>query len=176
MYNSQFTAFIGSVSIEDYNGAVSNFLANLEPELFKKSGIAISIFRDKQGIQLAEEWEKFIAEQLKSAKILLILLSPTWLTSEPCKSEYEQFRASMDQAPQKKVVALIWDDTKNATLNTEQKARLTDVMKYQVLDWLSHQYDDFKKSEQQAAMGELAANLVAVLKEIHLPSPAVPPQ
>jgi TIR domain len=170
-----YDVFLSYTHIKDYNGAVAKFLGNLEPELFKKSGIVISVFRDKRDIEPGEDWNRFISEQLKSAKILLVLLSPTWLTSEPCKSEYEQFRAFMAQAPQKRIVALIWDKTNNAFLNTSQKDLLTDVMKYQIVDWSSHQYDDFKTPDQQAALGELAEKLVALLKEIYLPPPAAPP-
>jgi hypothetical protein len=158
--------FMSYTHVKDFNGAVGLFVEHLEPELYKKSGVIISVFHDKKDIKIGDEWKKFISAQLQSAKILLVLLSPTWLHSPECKWEYKEFLASMKPTTKKKIISLIWDPLENAILDAPHKKLLGEIKKYQLLDWTSHQYDDFKVRDQQAALGELAGQLVAQLKEI----------
>ena len=169
--------FMSYTHVKDFNRAVSLFIKQLEPELYKKSGKIITVFHDTRDIPPGDDWRSFLSEQLKSAKMLLILLSPTWLTSKECLLEYKGFKDSMDQEPgKKKVVALIWDEPKNASLDDSQAALFSEIRRYQTLDWASHQYDNFTTPEQQAAMGELAGKLVAELNKIEAPLPGAPPQ
>jgi hypothetical protein len=169
--------FMSYTHAKDEFGAVTTFIKHLEHELYKKSGVIITVFQDKRDIRPGDEWETFISEQLKSAKMLLILLSPTWITSKECAKEYEQFLDSMNQAQaRKKIIALLWDQLKAARLDDAQKSLLSKIEKYQKLDWVSHQYDNFTTPEQQAAMGELATTLVEELNKIEAPLPAALPQ
>ena len=94
--------FMSYTHEKDAYGAVRVFHEHLEHELYKKSGVITTVFRDKRDVPPGEEWRIFISEQLKSAKMLLILLSPTWLTSEECAPEYNEFLDYMNQAPTKK--------------------------------------------------------------------------
>jgi hypothetical protein len=157
--------FMSYTHIKDFNGAVTGFLDHIEPELYMKSGKIISVFRDRRDIEPGDEWEPFLSEQLKSAKMLLILLSPTWLTSKYCKREYEEFRDSMVQLPTKRIVPLLWDVLDHATLDASQTALLSEVEKYERIDWGLHRYDDFTTTTQRAAVGALAEKLVDRLNQ-----------
>ena len=50
------------------------------------------IWRDEDRIRLADKWEEKIGEELRSADLLIVLLTPKWFGSEFCLKEYEIFQ------------------------------------------------------------------------------------
>lgn len=55
-----------------------------------------SVFLDfdkKKGILLGENWEKVLYKNIKDAKVIILLLSPSWCSSRWCFAEYTQARA-----------------------------------------------------------------------------------
>ncbi len=143
-------------------GAVTKFRDHLEIELRKKTGnVSLTVFQDKRGIHGGDKWEQVLEEELDSAKLLLILLSPTWIRSEWCRKEYEKFIASDVRGMNDKcVVPLIWDKVSDIdAITPEQRTLLAQLRTYQVLIWDELQYDDWASPEPNRAAGKLAKEL-----------------
>jgi len=103
--------FMSYTSVKDMWGAVENFRDHLEIELRKKTGnVSLTVFQDKRNFRGGDRWEQILTEELTSARLLLVLLSPSWLRSEWCLREYKLFLAAeRDGAMSRPVVPLIWD-------------------------------------------------------------------
>jgi hypothetical protein len=150
-------------SVKDMWGAVENFRDHLEIELRKKTGnVSLTVFQDKRNIRGGDKWEQILTEELTSARLLLVLLSPSWLRSEWCLREYKLFLAAeRDGAMSRPVVPLIWDKvTESDYAKTSEEAKvLAQLRTYQVLTWDELQYGDWASPEPNRAAGKLAEEL-----------------
>jgi hypothetical protein len=50
------------------------------------------IWRDVKGIRTANFWNPTIEDALQSSDLMIILLTPRWITSDYCRKEYAIFR------------------------------------------------------------------------------------
>ena len=88
------------------------------------------IWRDEDRIRLADKWEDKIKAELRSADILIVLLTPSWLGSEFCLKEYEIFQ---------QVEAQLGDDDHTASY---------------VAPIIAQEFDDKSLSEQQRGVNQ----------------------
>jgi hypothetical protein len=158
--------FMSYTSLKDLGGAVSAFRDHLEIELRKKTGdVSLKVFQDKRSIHGGDKWEQVLVDELASAQLLLVLLSPTWLRSEWCKREYQLFSAapSLNQAA-RPIVPLVWDKVSETHARTEEEKRLlADILTNQVLVWDDLQYEDWASPVANRAAGKLAEELALKL-------------
>jgi TIR domain len=159
--------FMSYTSIKDLYGAVGEFRNHLETELRKKTGnTSLTVFQDKRDIHGGEKWEEILRDRLGSAQLLLILLSPTWLTSEWCRREYRVFvSADAGTSASRPVVPLVWDKVSEHDARTpEQQNILNELRAHQMLTWDELQYADWTSPEPNRAAGRLAEELKVALK------------
>jgi hypothetical protein len=74
---------------------ITPFWKRLQNELQQRVGTSTTIFKDTEDIEVGATWSHVLVENLNSAKVLLFLLSPTWLMSEWCVKEYSTFKEAM---------------------------------------------------------------------------------
>jgi hypothetical protein len=155
--------FLSYTNIKDLYGAVEKFRDHLEFELRTKTGnLSLTVFQDKRGIRGGDKWEQVLTEELKSARLLLVLLSPSWLGSKWCRREYELFSApERDGAMSRPVVPLIWDKvTEVDYAETSEEAKvLKQLLIYQALTWDELKYEDWASPAPNKAAGRLAEEL-----------------
>jgi hypothetical protein len=155
--------FMSYTSIKDLHGAVGFFRDHLEWELRQQTGnLSTTVFQDKRDIHGGEKWEEILTDRLAAAKLLLILLSPTWLTSTWCIREYKLFVAG-DGAPEstvRPIVPLVWQDLSGiSALTSEQEGILGELKTRHLLQWGELRYDDWKSPGPNKAAGKLAKEI-----------------
>ncbi|MGC2110723.1 MAG: toll/interleukin-1 receptor domain-containing protein [Candidatus Korobacteraceae bacterium] len=158
--------FMSYTSVKDLFGAVGEFRDHLENELRKKTGnISLTVFQDKRGLHGGDKWEAILTDEIASAKLLLILLSPTWLRSEWCRKEYRLYvSGSTGVSTSRTVVPLVWDKISDTAAETEEeKSILAELKDRQILTWDSLQYEDWKSPAPNKAAGMLAEELTLKL-------------
>jgi TIR domain-containing protein len=142
--------------------AVTKFREHLESELKQQIRNNITVFQDISDICAGDEWERRIKEELASARLLLVLLSPTWLTSEWCQKECELFLKGPPTG--REIVPILWDKVEGINLTPEQAALLAKVREHQVLTWDERKYANWKYADWSSpapnrALGRFAEQL-----------------
>ena len=108
-----------------YEDVITPFWKRLQSELQQRAGTSTTIFKDTEDIEVGATWSDVLVENLNSAKVLLFLLSPTWLMSEWCVKEYSTFKEAMARDSRKKVFPVLWTTIDTRDLNEDQKRFLT---------------------------------------------------
>jgi TIR domain len=104
-----------------YEDVITPFWKRLQNELQQSVGTSTAIFKDTEDIEVGATWSDVLVENLNSAKVLLFLLSPTWLMSEWCVKEYSTFKEAMARDSRKKVFPVLWTTIDTRDLNEDQK-------------------------------------------------------
>jgi cobaltochelatase CobT len=154
--------FMSYTHVKDLFGVVGTFREHLENELRQKTGNAqLVVFQDTRGIHGGDKWEQILTAELHSAKLLLVLLSPTWIRSEWCRREYRLFtRGGTGARQDRPVVPLLWDEVSDAhALTLEERDVLSELKGYQMLRWEELRYEDWSSPAPNSAAGKLAKEL-----------------
>ena len=162
--------FLSYTRLKDFRGTVADFVVHLERETRKKTGRAdLKIFLDTQYIAPGAKWSEAIESELGNARMLLILLSPTWIRSEWSKREFMTFSAQSNALGQvRPIVPLIWDDVSHDDCETdEERDTLTSVLEHQAVPWGNLQYKTWESELLREAVGNLATRLKPDLRRPH---------
>ncbi len=152
--------FLSYTSIKDLYGTVGEFQERLQHEVRMKSGDTdISIFQDKKNLRFGDNFKEVLEAELENVKVLIILLSPTWLNSKWCTWEYKTFKKD----PEKRVIVVKWDEIDDAILNDESLSLYNELVEFHYVDWVKLKYADWESVEEKLAAAKLAKDIVAFL-------------
>jgi len=158
--------FLSYTRVKDFRGTVADFCVHLQRELQKKTGRDdLRIFLDTTYIPPGAIWSKTLEAELASARMLMILLSPTWIRSEWCRREYQVFlQQSHDTGVERLVVPVLWDEVSAADCKTsEQRELLAEIQAHQTVKWGELQYETWASESLRKAISRLAVKLKPAL-------------
>jgi tRNA(Arg) A34 adenosine deaminase TadA len=147
--------FMSYTRLKDIDGKVTDLRAHLEERLSDETKRDIRIFQDTQ-IEAGAPWKAVLRDEIRSAKIFLLLLSPNWLNSQYCNIEF-QLALSGD----KWIVPLLWEQTSN-DLSQNQKEILSQVSERQIL--IADRFRDANWAKLNETRDEALGKLVQALK------------
>jgi hypothetical protein len=159
--------FLSYTRLKDFRGTVADFAAHLQRELQKKTGRTdLLIFIDTKYIVPGAKWSPVLDKELASVRMLLVLLSPTWIRSPWCRQEYSRFIGqSQELRIDRQVVPIIWDDVTQDDCETDdQRLLLSEVLEHQAVPWGELQYETWASEGLRKAIGQLAVRLKPHLK------------
>ena len=159
--------FLSYTRVKDFRGTVADFAAHLQRETQNKTGqTALRIFIDTQYIAPGAKWSPALESELASARMLLILLSPTWIRSTWCRQEYSKFVArSQERAVDRPIVPIIWDDVSFDDCQTDdERAILSLILEHQAVPWGDLQYETWASERLRKTIGQLAVRLKPYFK------------
>lgn len=118
-----------------------------------------TVFQDKQ-MTPGELFKGRLSDELAMSDALLILVSPAWLASAPCRWEYENFCATKEQQDRTPIIVpLLWTTTPQMSFSsTDSIARALAMI--QCDDWREIRHD---KWEESNALNRRVAKLAEVL-------------
>jgi hypothetical protein len=158
--------FLSYTHVKDEYKAVSLFRKHLETELRKKTGnVTLTLFQDKDGIRGGDNWEERLRSELKSARVLLILVSPTWLKSDWCRREYEIYRDASPSGAPRPIVPILWDSVEESDLATHELDIYHKLRRLQMVEWGELQYEDWSDPKLQKAVSRLASDVKKKLRK-----------
>jgi hypothetical protein len=157
--------FLSYTDLKDLFGAVSEFRDHLENQVQRKTGKKLTVFQDKRGIHGGDKWDNILNNELSSARLLIILLSPTWLRSEWCRKEYTLFCRSGDAQLLRPVLPLMWDEilAHHIEKGSEADSIYSELKEYQILDWTGFSDADWRSPDTNKAAGKLAEEIDRLL-------------
>lgn len=157
------TVFLSYATVKDLDGTVTAFHAALDRALKGRFDMDAKIFLDKREIRAGDVWENNLSTELANSTVLLILLSPVWLSRKWCREEYKYFTSThADDKNKGVVIPILWVDTEiQDAKNEESKEVLQELKKRQMVDWRDLQYDrNYESStELRKAIGKLADDI-----------------
>ncbi|SRR5579871_114111 len=151
-----YRVFLSYTRLKDDFGAVSAFRNHLENELRRKTGDkTLTVFQDTVEIGSGERFAERLRAELDAAHILIVLLSPTWLKSDWCRSEYDIYRNS-NPTP-RPIVPILWDLVEPSRLNEDERDVYHDlVTNVQMAVWDRLQYQSWQDPQLLEATSKLA--------------------
>src|SRR5690349_6448865 len=70
---------------------ITKFTLDLHARLEGVSGRSVNIWRDEDKLGAADRFDDSIARAINDSAVLLVVLSPTYFNSKPCRQERESF-------------------------------------------------------------------------------------
>src|SRR6185436_6892064 len=96
--------FISYARIKDQYGGVTKFHSALDKAVKERFNMETQVFMDKKGITAGENFNDVIKAQLKEASVLIIFLSPVWLSRPMCREEYQYFKSLQNSNDKKRFI------------------------------------------------------------------------
>ena len=87
-------AFMSYVRFNDQHddGQLSQFRERLAAEVRAQTGQEFAIFQDRNDIAWGQNWQQRIDEALDAVTLLLVIITPSFFLSPPCRAEFQRFQ------------------------------------------------------------------------------------
>jgi hypothetical protein len=132
----------------------------------QKTGKKLTVFQDKRDIHGGDKWADILTNELDSAKLLIILLSPTWLNRKWCRKEYTLFCKSGSSQALRPIFPLLWDEVLDHHIEkgSEADAIYSELKAHQIRDWTTFsEAADWRSPDPNKAVGKLAQEIDRLL-------------
>jgi hypothetical protein len=166
--------FISYTSQKDEFGRVSGFRKHLENELQGAAGNRkVAVFQDKDYLGAGDRYPEILSENICSATVLLILLSPGWLKdSKWCLREYDIFMQSKASDLNKTVATVhwtvapvLWYKMDGIEFSAEQQALLKQLKdNYEWINWVDLKYMNWERTENSEILNKATGDLAERLR------------
>jgi tetratricopeptide (TPR) repeat protein/8-oxo-dGTP pyrophosphatase MutT (NUDIX family) len=87
----EFDLFVSYAHRDDHDGWVTALLDAIRAEHAAFTNVPLRIFFDREAIHSMDDWEHRILTGLRSAKVMLAVLSPNYVASAFCRREWEAY-------------------------------------------------------------------------------------
>jgi len=135
---------------------INDFHERLQNDFQNKCGdTAATIFLDKQNLHGGDAFDEVIENELEDCKLLLILISPTWLNSDYCNKEYRIFKAHGNRP----IIPVLWDTIIESQIKEEYLETYHELKKLNWITWDELQYENWESTNLKKATGKLAAEI-----------------
>jgi len=156
-------AFLSYVNTDDQyeDGAITKLREKLEGEVRMQTGDkSFRIFQDRNDVKWGDAWEERILGAVDEATFLILVLTPSWFTSEFCRKELQRFLEIERQRGRKdRVLPILYME---CPVLTDPELRAADPLaqelhERQYFDWRPLRWQPLQLPEARlklAAMGE----------------------
>ena len=156
--------FLSYTRDKDAFNAVTSFHKHFVNEL-EMAAPGSRVFLDKENISVGDRFPEKIARGLKDADVLIILVSPKWLSSRWCRKEFELFskkERARDRQPC--ILPMLWVNTP-ALKRPGNDAIAKELKKLQYTDWRELRHETWQNPELLKKVAHLAEKAVALVPE-----------
>ncbi len=87
----EFDLFVSYAHKDDRDGWVAALVDAIRAEHAQFTNVPLRIFFDREAIRTMDDWEHRILTGLRSAKVMLSVLSPNYVASDFCRREWETY-------------------------------------------------------------------------------------
>ncbi len=141
-------------------GLVSSLRDALIREFRFQTGQDLRVLHDKSGIEFGEDWRRKIEDLLSQTSFLLVILTPSFLTSEQCRAELARFLQHERARDRDDLVLPIY----YAPVDEDAEDHLVAaLLARQYVDWRGLRFLDFGSPEIRMAVAKLATSVAAAL-------------
>ena len=178
--HSNFTGFFSYAHHDDDTdpSLIEDFTTRLEGRVGSRlTNARFAIWRDKGGLRTGERWNDKIEAELRSAHVLIVLLTPQWIGSDYCRKEYTFFEKIETSRHVGEYVAPILAralDQQEKYFTTEQidiYASITNRQLFKAVDFLK--LTRARRNTEIENMADDIAGMIDRLRQLQI-APALP--
>ena len=144
------------------DGRITYLRKAIQREFQMRAGHKLEIFQDKYGIRGGADWNARITANLDEAQVLIPIMTPSFLRSQPCILEVERFAARED--PSTLIVPIHYVEIPN--WESSDRPPLPLLQSLQWTDFRELRYRKHKSLKYQRAIGRLADDIKDGLAEL----------
>lgn len=144
------------------DGWVSQFCERLSAEVRVQLGEEFPIFQDRNDIAWGQSWQQRIDQALDAVTLLLVIITPGFFRSSPCREEVERFLArERDLGREDLILPLYYvstpelDDAERR--NVDSLAQV--LASRQFADWRELRFEPLTSPKARKAVAQLAARM-----------------
>ncbi len=93
----RFDVFCSYAHVDNDEGWVANFATAIGGTYRRLTGEPLRLFLDREALTTADIWERRIRSALEASRVLLAVVSPSYVRSEWCRREWDYLSAKEDE-------------------------------------------------------------------------------
>jgi hypothetical protein len=162
-------AFLSYTHLDDefYDGYITGLRRGLEFGVRVASGDnEFSIFQDKEGIVLGEDWPRRLERAVSEASVFIPILTPSYLKSAACRRELEQFLICESRIGGANLVLPIYFVSihqRGQVQSPDSDKLAQELFRRQHYDWREHADKPLKARSTRRAIKALASAIADVV-------------
>jgi hypothetical protein len=129
----------------------------------------LTIWRDTERLKTGKRWDDAIEGELRSADVLIVLLTPRWIGSEYCRKEFEIFEALESSRRTGNYVLPILGRPiaqQESRLKTEQRDVLSRIRQRQHFQVFATDFLKLPRARRNAEIDKIAEHIAGMIEKI----------
>jgi F-box protein 11 len=175
-YPKAFFSYVRHVDEHD-GGRLSRLRERLQGEIRVQTGAQIEIFQDIGELKWGDRWEQRILSAAAGSLFLIPVVTPGYFLSDPCRREYEAFKALQHTQGVDGVILPIYyveTDELSDPAWREGNAWAEEFAATQWVDWRGLRLEPWESPEPNRRVEQMARTFKLRLKELGLLQPQSP--
>jgi hypothetical protein len=171
MSTRQPAAFLSYARKDDELGErITAFRDRLTREVGALLGEDFEIFRDTEDIVTGEKWEDRVERGIRSADLLIAIVTPRFLKSPHCRREVELFVAHEKQLQREGLILPIYFIHADDELQDTSDGLVVELMSRHLSDWREYRMDSWSPGQVSREFTRLALQIKSKLASAHAPA------
>jgi len=136
----------------------------LESEIWAQTGRNFKIFQDQENIAWGDDWKERIKRSLEASTLLIAIITPSYLTSESCRFEFEYFLNKEETFKKKLVLPIHYIETPSLSITNDDKIAF-EISKRQWVDWRNLRFATLSSIKVKKRIEFLAKQIRDLIEE-----------
>jgi TIR domain len=135
----------------------------------KLANARFAIWRDREGLRTGDRWDPKIENEIRTAHILIVALTPRWVESDACRKEYTIFEeVEAEREVGDYVAPILARTTQNQAkhFTEEQSAVYEQIRARQYQSFLAVDFINLTQGEQIALIDKVADDIVGMIDRL----------
>lgn len=171
--NYDFEIFCSYARIDNDGEWVEKFVSELAKNIHKLTGFPSQIFIDRESLLTANIWESKIQSALEKSRLMIAIISPSYVCSEWCEREWKMFVSRENEFRKKNILdkeqglifPVLFLPLDRGRFNSRQKCLSSDIKTRQWLDASSQLEGNPIRPDQVRHLAEQIIDTIAALEQ-----------
>jgi hypothetical protein len=146
------------------SGHVLELAAQVEKVFQMISTDTISIFVDRKALQWGEEWRSKISKTILGNTFFIPIISPNYLKSPTCRSEFMEFWTSASDSNLKKLLLPIYYQEAGIHDSDDEICKIVTALQFE--DWRVQKFEDHRSPDYRKLLQKMGNRLVDIAHEV----------
>lgn len=164
--DNEASGFLSYARSDDENeqGRISELRERLSAEVQMQTGSIFPIFQDREDISTGRRWWSCIEESIASTRLLIVIITPSFMRSETCREEVRLF-ADREQAlgSNELIIPILYVATPQLYDLNDDTAR--DLVQRNYFDWVDLRFEDSDTNTYRKGIASLASQVITAIEQ-----------
>ncbi|GAB4140534.1 MAG: hypothetical protein Tsb009_09910 [Planctomycetaceae bacterium] len=131
-----------------------------------QTGKPFEIFQDRDDIAWGEQWRARIETTIDAVTFLIPVVTPSFFTSEPCRSEFERFLSRENELERDDLILPIYYIDSEVLANNQGSNDdhiVRELLRRQWTDWRNHRFQELDNPDVKKLIASMASHLRSAL-------------